>query len=62
MEQVVSKRSRYIFLHKGTKAKLEFEAETDHEAIMTLGKLCQTVMDWTMKKHGISKSKKLKNR
>jgi hypothetical protein len=64
MEQVVSKRSKYIFQHRATKARLSFEAESDQEAIMTLGRLCQTVMDWDMRKFRLSKNKrkKLKNK
>ena len=52
--------SKYIFRHKYNNARFSCDAETDQEAIMTLGKLCQTVMDWTMRKYRPSKSKRKK--
>ena len=55
---------KYIFLHKATGVKLVCSAESDQEAIMLLGKLCQTVMDWQMRKYRPSKNqrKKLKRK
>ena len=52
--------SKYIFRHKYTTARFSCDAETDQEAIMTLGRLCQTVMDWTMRKYRPSKNKRKK--
>ena len=60
METIVNKSSKYLFQHKPTGAKLSFEADNDQAAIMTLGKLCQTVMDWDMKKFRLSKTKRKK--
>lgn len=51
---------KYIFKHRATQAGLSCEAETDQEAIMILGRLCQTVMDWDMKKYRPSKNKRKK--
>lgn len=60
MEKIVITTARYVFEHKYTKARLSFESDSDQEAIMTLGKLCQTVMDWRMRKYNISKTRKKK--
>ncbi len=60
MQENVKKSSRYIFEHKATKARLSFESDSDQEAIMTLGKLCQTVMDWKMRKFRPCKNKRKK--
>ncbi len=60
MEQVVSKRYKYVFKHKIITAKLAFEAESDQEAIVILGRLCQTVMDWDMRKFRLSKNQRKK--
>lgn len=53
--------SKYIFKHRLTKAKLTCIAENDQQAIITLGKLCQTVMDWDMRKYKRNKKVKKSN-
>ncbi len=51
---------KYIFRHRYTKAKLICISESDQKAILTLGTLCQTVMDWDMRKYKSKSSKKKK--
>jgi hypothetical protein len=53
---------KYIFTHRSTKARLICVAENPQKAIIILGKLCQTVMDWDMRTYKYRPGKKVRKK